>query len=153
MAAYLKDRHNQQTMNRYTTPIPKTRGKYKEQETRLSQPTHRERCNDTNTTQQQMMAFFPGQPQDILQEVSQSSPPSQVWRDIKIGYQVRPWKCAYKMLSYLYSCCCFFHLFKPAAMFAQASVLFYSNLTFREFTFRWIIKGIHSSHLYSFDHL
>jgi hypothetical protein len=71
-AAYLKDGQNQQTISKYMTPIPQTRGAHDKQETRLTQPTHRERHKDTNTTQQ-----FPGRPPDILQELTQNPPPSQ----------------------------------------------------------------------------
>jgi hypothetical protein len=60
------------------TPIPETRGSHNKQETRLTQPTHRERRKDTNTTQQRMTAHFPGRPPDMLQEKSQNPPASQV---------------------------------------------------------------------------
>ena len=77
-AAYLKDGQNQQTISKYMTPIPQTRGALNVQETRLSQPTHSDRRKETNTTQQRMTAYFPGRPPDILQELTQNPPPSQV---------------------------------------------------------------------------
>ena len=77
-AAYLKDGQNEQTISKYMMPILQTRGTHKEQETRLTQPAHCERCKDTNTSQQRMTAYFPGQPPDILQELPQNPPTSQV---------------------------------------------------------------------------
>ena len=101
-AAYLKDGQNQQTIGKYMTPIPQARGTHNEQETRLTQPTHRERCKDTNTTQQRMTAYFAGRPPDIIAELSQNPPPSQVWRDAKVGYKVSPWKSSYKRLTFIF---------------------------------------------------
>jgi hypothetical protein len=77
-AAYLKDGQNQQTISKYMTPIPQTRGAHNEQETRLTQQIHHERPKDTNTTQQRMTAYIPGRPPDKLAELSQNPPPSQV---------------------------------------------------------------------------
>ena len=77
-AACLNDGQNQQTISKYMTPIPQIRGSHNKQETRLMQPTHRECCKDTNTTQQRMAAYFPGRPPDILPELTHNPLPSQV---------------------------------------------------------------------------
>ena len=78
--AYLKDGQNQQTMNKYIMSILMTRDTHTVQETRPMQPTHSACRKNANTTHQQTTAFFPGWPPDILQELPQNPPPSQVKR-------------------------------------------------------------------------
>ena len=80
-AAYLKDSKNQQLVTRYMKPLPSTKNStnipgaqrmQRNPANRTTRPTH------TNTAQQRMTAFFPGQPPDNSNTTSQNPPPSQL---------------------------------------------------------------------------